>query len=1005
MKIFLGAALFPILLLAQAPNLDQLRNLGKAFYENPTTQKEAVETFARALALSDTPRERLNYGLALLHAGQSPEALAELERVQKQAPEIPHTWFTIGIERKKQGESETALAQMLGAARLAPGEAIIHYNIGVLQKQLGRPVEALTAFERARDLDGNLAAARFQLYNSYRQAQRQTDAQRELAVFQALKKQYEGAAVPEDVDWCQYSEIYDPVPPPPAKDLTPLTFSDTALAGAWRGAAAYGEQFLTWDQATLRLGGLVIANIAGIRSLSAGDFNNDGLVDLCVVSPAGLTLLQRKGSAWVRASLPLPEIAKSETQQCVWLDYDHDYDLDLVLIGAKSYLLRNQGPLGFTDQTAAFPFVDAPGVEAVAFRSLADTRGFDLVVSYANQSGVLYKDKLLGQYEAKPLAMLPAGARQLRGADLNADGQLDLAFLVGAKAYRTVNRAGSFSAAEPLEGEWRNLQAADLRLDGYLELYDSAAILGNTAMVQGPKGWVQRRYRPAQNRSVVIRLEGVKNLRTAIASEVEVKIGGHYQKRTYEGFPLRFGLGKASSIDTVRITWPNGLIQNEIRQSTDKGLSYKEAQRLSGSCPIVWTWNGREFEYITDVLGVAPLGASAGDGTFFPTDEDEYIAIRSESLEPKADGTLEIRLTEELSEAAYFDRVKLLAVDHPVESEIFSNEKWKAPPFPEFRLYGVSQRVYPRLARDQEGNDVTELLSKKDRRYPNSFRRTATGIAEPHALSLDFGAVAAANQAILVLDGWVDWADGSSFLSAAQDGVPLEGPKLQVRNAKGEWQTVIADMGMPSGKPKTITVDLSGKFLSASREIRILTNLCVYWDEIFLGESSAPPQVQVNGLLPLHASLAFRGFSPSIIHPERKQPEHFLYPNPSPTSLWNPTPGNYTRYGDVRALVSQKDDQLSVMGSGDELRLEFDWRALPPLRPGWRRDYLLQVDGWAKDRDANTAHGQSVEPLPFQTMGTYPSTGVSPASETQRQFNTRPALRLLRPLSRSQEDQ
>ena len=40
-----------------------------------------------------------------------------------------------------------------------------------------------------------------------------------------------------------------------------------------------------------------------------------------------------------------------------------------------------------------------------------------------------------------------------------------------------------------------------------------------------------------------------------------------------------------------------------------------------------------------------------------------------------------------------------------------------------------------------------------------------------------------------------------------------------------------------------MVVDLTGKFLSASREVRIVTNLCVYWDEIFLGEDPGAPDV------------------------------------------------------------------------------------------------------------------------------------------------------------------
>lgn len=38
-----------------------------------------------------------------------------------------------------------------------------------------------------------------------------------------------------------------------------------------------------------------------------------------------------------------------------------------------------------------------------------------------------------------------------------------------------------------------------------------------------------------------------------------------------------------------------------------------------------------------------------------------------------------------------------------------------------------------------------------------------------HYLDLDFGPVTHSNRAVLVLHGWVDWADGSTFLGAAQE--------------------------------------------------------------------------------------------------------------------------------------------------------------------------------------------------------------------------------------------
>jgi len=101
-------------------------------------------------------------------------------------------------------------------------------------------------------------------------------------------------------------------------------------------------------------------------------------------------------------------------------------------------------------------------------------------------------------------------------------------------------------------------------------------------------------------------------------------------------------------------------------------------------------------------------------------------------------------------------------------------------------------------------------------------------------------------------------------------------------------------------------------------------------------------------------------------------------------------------------LTTAIDDKMIVMGSGDELQLRF--RALPPPARGYSRDFLLMVDGWAKDRDANTAHGQSTDPLPFHGMSQFPYRPDEqfPNDKEHREYlaryNTRAALKLIRPL-------
>jgi len=719
-----------------------------------------------------------------------------------------------------------------------------------------------------------------------------------------------------------------------------------------------------------------------VVSVAAGDFDNDGLADLCVLTESGPALYRNVKGRYqkVAASLPAGRFRKA-----VWIDYDHDYDLDLMLFGARSALLRNQGTNGFVERNADFPFAGGDAMDAVALRTMSDEKSMDVAVAYRDRTGVLYRDQLRGRFEATPMDGLPTRAGSLAALDANNDGWMDLAFSGPDGVGLLLNRKGKFESVPmavagsgvPVFADLENRGvvapgirkgaawvAADFDDDGKTDLAGVASdgsldlLLNRTAT---RNGWLK------------VSLAGVKNLVLAQGAEVEVKAGAAYQKKPYDGLPLLFGLGPYGEADTVRITWPNGMIQNETGVAAGKVLRAKEAPRMSGSCPMVFTWNGREFQFITDVLGVAPLGASSGDGGVFALDHDEYVQIPPGALAER-NGRFEVRITEELHEVSYLDQVQLVAVDHPSGTEIFTNEKFKSPPFPEFRLFGAERRIHPVRATDHHGHDVLERVLRTDRRYADDFRRNAAGVAEMHYLDLDFGSAAApGNRAALVLGGWVDWADGSTFLAASQEaGGGLRLPYLQVKDARGAWRTVIEDLGMPAGKPKTIVADLAGKFLSASREIRIVTSLCVYWDEIFLIESSAAPVARLTPIGATQAELRFRGFSKLVIDRAGKQPEVFDYAHVSATSIWSPTPGLYTRYGDVRELVESADDRMVITGSGDELKLLFDARAMPPLAEGWTRDFLLLVDGWSKDADANTAFGASVEPLPFHKMSGYP---------------------------------
>ena len=987
----------------------EYRNLGKAFYENPDTHLQAVEALHSALELApDSVGEHINYGLALFRAGRNDAAVAELIRAQKQDPSIPHTWFNLAIFYKHAGDYENAIEQLRGMIRLTPEEPVVHYNLGAVLRAKGDVEGALPEFLQAEKLNPYLAGPHFQLFTLYQRKGERDAAARERKIFEETKKRNEGAAVPEDMEWCFYAELYGP-PVPRADSRSESTkYDDHKVSTGWDSAASgmrlidsegsghadllvwSSKQVILYKRGTEAVKASGLETLRDVRTIAVGDYDNDGLPDLAVVTAAGASLYHNTKGAFVKA-MDLPGAA--DATAALWLDYDHDYDLDLLLFGPAPVLLRNNGNGKFEDHTAAFPFVKGRALDAVPFAIRGDTAARDVVVSYEDRPGVLYRDKLNEVFEASDVAAIPAGSASLDVQDFDRDGFLDVVGYAPRTLTVRNDTAGKLvaaSGAKPFpaaihadfNGDEREDYASILP-DGSLHVYTDAS--------------------PTQRWSTV-QIDGIKNVKLAAGATVEMKSGIYYDKRVYAGVPMAFAMDSHADADTIRITWPNGLIQNETHQKANAALHIPEAQRLSGSCPMIFTWNGKAFQFITDVLGVAPLGASSGDGNYFPVDHDEYIQIPGSALQA-VNGRYQIHITEELHEVSYLDKVQLIAVDHPSSLDIYTNDKFKSPPYPEFRLFGGTTKVHPVRATEGNGIDATARVAKLDRAYPDSFPHNDSGVAQLHTLDLDFGKAGADNRAALVLNGWVDWADGSTFLGASQDGTGLIFPYLQVKDAAGKWQTVVQDMGIPSGKPKTMVVDLTAKFLSASREVRIVTNLCVYWDEIFLLENSGAPEVRLTALNAGAADLHFRGFSKAVIDRMRQQPEQFLYDQVSPVSNWNPTPGRYTRYGDVRPLVTNIDDKLVVMGSGDELKLTFPGTALPALKKGWTRDFLLLVDGWAKDADANTAFSQSVLPLPFHGMSAYPYKAAEhfpndPGHAAYvRGYLTRPALRLIRPLA------
>jgi len=672
---------------------------------------------------------------------------------------------------------------------------------------------------------------------------------------------------------------------------------------------------------------------------------------------------------------------KAKSTAVIFLDYNNSRDIDFLVInrGAAPNLYSNKRDGTFEDVAPTLGLT-ATNPGGASSGDLNKDSFQDLVLP--GQGSPVWKNSA-GQ---KFSEMGPAGTSPAAAAwgslvfDYDNDGWLDL-LLIGEKS-RLLKNQGASGFTDVSEqsglvglstGSARSAAIADYDGDGDNDLF----IMNN-----GGKPLLLRNDGASQNQSVRIDLSGLRDNKGGLGAKLEIRAGQAWQKLEVNGNvgflsqsspELVFGLGSKRLADSIRILWPTGVLQAELDRPAGEPVKIEEVDRKGTSCPLLYAWNGLKYDFVTDFLGGSAVGYLVAPGTYGSTDVDEYVKIANVVPQPK-NGRYSIKMNNQLEEVMFIDEVKLLAVDHPAETAVYPDEKlMPAPPYPAFKLFVTKSSQPPVSATDEKGRDVRRALLTVDRKYPDSFKLLPfKGYAEPHELILDLGDQSQSRRVLLLLTAWIDYADSSSNLAASQAGAKLVPPYLQVIDAEGRWLTVLDSIGFPAGLPKTMTLDLTGKFLHPGDfRVKIVTSMRIYWDQILVDTYSGPAEPRVTTLPADHADFAFYGY-PREVKPDGQNPPMYDYQDRSTTSPWKNHLGRYTRYGNVRPLLQAKDDMYVVMHHGDEITAEFEAGELPPVPTGWTRSFLVYAAGFGKDMDLNSANADTVGPLPSHS-GAYPA--------------------------------
>jgi hypothetical protein len=299
-------------------------------------------------------------------------------------------------------------------------------------------------------------------------------------------------------------------------------------------------------------------------------------------------------------------------------------------------------------------------------------------------------------------------------------------------------------------------------------------------------------------------------------------------------------------------------------------------------------------------------------------------------------------------------------------------------PRPTGQLLAWRTAVEPVRAADLKGADVTEALRFWDRRTAQDFRKMKgwTGYAEEHGVVLDFGdrlsGFGKDQSLFLCLAGWVEYPYSQTNYAATTAGVSLQPPMIERLDENGRWCVVDPHAGYPAGLPRLTTLDMTGKLGGERCVLRIKTNMECYYDQAFIAvrDRVGEKSLRIKSLPVTQAVLGYRGYSREVSW-NGEEPLIYDYDHVDPAPLARLS-GKLTRFGDVAALLQNDDDELCLIGPGDEVKVEFAADEVPPLAPGWTRSYVLRTYGYCKDADPFTAGSDTVEPLPWRGMPSYP---------------------------------
>jgi Flp pilus assembly protein TadD len=508
-----------------------LNNQGAA-YMNQQLFEKALKAFEQASAVdSKLVITRVNRAIALGNLQRVEAATKILQETIKENPKDPYAWYNLGMLYKNSGVPQAAVDAFQKVTEIDSTDADSWYMLGSSYLQAKQLPQAEEAFQHALKLNPLHASAEFGLSRVLQESGEIPQARTHLVRFQYITKNKLGApmslAYGEQGKYSRAEE--SPAVVLQAPQQIPVKFVDATHqarlisnpSSAASGAAldlprslGPGACFVDYDgDGKLDIfvadnggqGGMSlyhnlgagkfedVTNKVGINptvhgiGCTAGDYDNDGAVDLAVSTNEGVLLFHNQNNGTFKeVGIGAKVLANKGNLGVTFIDYDHDGDLDLLLTRGGDQanwgqMFRNNGNGTFTEVTQQIGFEDVASSGAVSATGTDynNDRAVDILVP--DRGPTILENPREGKFPARKLwaTPMPAPVRGVAVLDFNHDGWMDAAFThsgwtngSGVTLWR--NDSGKrFEAVEFPKTEWVNgwgIAALDYDNDGWIDI-------------------------------------------------------------------------------------------------------------------------------------------------------------------------------------------------------------------------------------------------------------------------------------------------------------------------------------------------------------------------------------------------------------------------------------------------------------------------------------------------------------------------------------------------------